>query len=271
MRVLSRLFRRLFLRYLEEAFDTGRLHFGGALNPLTERHRFAAHLAPARKTEWVVYAKPPFGGPQQVLDYVGRYTHRVAISDNRMVDLDAGHVRFRYRKSRTGQPSVATVTLSAPEFIRRFLLHVLPTGFHRIRYFGLFGNRHRTAKLARCRQLLGMVPPRPVAAAPTIVIATKRSPKSRCARVDLRRRTHETGRNPVARRHAANHHRYVMTRPMACAPTPHTAYDGTRLSRAPDARRRRRLSTSSGSWQNVIRGVPSCSRPIRPRRPAWAH
>ena len=164
VRVLSRLFRRLFLRYLEEAFDTERLRFGGALSPLTERHRFAAHLAPARETEWVVYAKPPFGGPQQVLDYVGRYTHRVAISDNRMVDLDAGQVRFRYRKSRTGQPSVAT--LSAPEFIRRFLLHVLSTGFHRIRYFGLFGNRHRTAKLARCRQLLGMVPPRPVAAAP---------------------------------------------------------------------------------------------------------
>ena len=154
--VLSRLFRRLLLRYLEEAFDAARLRFGGAL---TERRTFVAHLAPARKTEWVVYAKLPFGGPQQVLDYVGRYTHRVAISD------DHGHVRFRYRNSRAGQPAVATAKLSAPEFIRRFLLHVLPTGFHRIRYYGLFGNRHRTAKLARCRQLLGMSPPRPIAAA----------------------------------------------------------------------------------------------------------
>ena len=153
-----------FLRYLEEAFDSGRLRSGGALSALTERRTFLAHLAPARKTEWVVYAKPPFGGPQQVLDYVGRYTHRVAISDDRLVALEAGHVRFRYRNSRAQPPSVATATLSASEFIRRFLLHVLPTGFHRIRHYGLFGNRHRTAKLARCRQLLGMSPPRPTAA-----------------------------------------------------------------------------------------------------------
>ena len=161
VRVLSRLFRRLFLRYLEEAFDTERLRFGGTLSTLTERRAFVAHLAPARETEWVVYAKPPFGGPEQVLDYVGRYTHRVAISDDRLVEVEAGQVRFRYRNSRTEPPAVATATLSAPEFIRRFLLHVLPTGFHRIRYYGLFGNRHRTAKLARCRELLGMSPPRP--------------------------------------------------------------------------------------------------------------
>ena len=165
VRVLSRLFRGLFLKYLEEAFDAGRLRFGGELSPLSERRRFVAHLAPARKTEWVVYAKPPFGGSRQVLDYVGRYTHRVAISDARLVALEAGHVRFRYRNSRTEPPSVATATLSAPEFIRRFLLHVLPIGFHRIRYYGLFGNRHRTAKLARCRQLLRMSPP-PIVAAP---------------------------------------------------------------------------------------------------------
>jgi len=120
VRVLSGLFRRLFLRYLEEAFDSGRLRFGGALSALTERRTFLAHLAPARKTEWVLYAKPPFGGPQQVLDYVGRYTHRVAISDDRLVALEAGHVRFRYRNSRTQPPSVATATLSASEFIGGF-------------------------------------------------------------------------------------------------------------------------------------------------------
>ena len=166
VRVLSRLFRRLFLQCLEETFDAGRLRFGGELSVLRERRAFVAHLAPARRTEWVVYAKRPFGGSRQVLDYVGRYTHRVAISDARLVALEAGHIRFRYRNSRTEPASVATATLSAPEFIRRFLLHILPTGFHRIRYYGLFGNRHRTAKLARCRQLRGMSPPPLIDAAP---------------------------------------------------------------------------------------------------------
>ena len=113
--MLSRLLRRLLLRYLEEAFDTGRLRFGGTLSPLTERRAFVAQLAPARETEWVVYAKPPFGGPQQVLGYVGRYTHRVAISDDRLLDVEAGHVRFRYRNSPTEPPSVATATLTAAE------------------------------------------------------------------------------------------------------------------------------------------------------------
>ena len=207
VRVLSRLFRRLFLRHLEEAFDTGRLRFGGTLSTLTERRAFVAHLAPARETEWVVYAKPPFGGPQQVLDYVGRYTHRVAISDDRLVDVEAGQVRFRYRNSRTEPPSVATATLSAPEFIRRFLLHVLPTGFHRIRYYGLFGNRHRTAKLARCRELLGMAPPRPRRPATRL----SRSPRSAHRRVaahvsELRRRTHDGGRDRATCVPAARHH-----------------------------------------------------------------
>ena len=125
---------------------------------------FAAHLQPARQTEWVVYAKPPFAGPQQVLDYVGRYTHRVAISNQRLLDIDDGHVRFRYKDYRADRPQTPkTMTLAAPEFIRRFLLHVLPTGFHRIRYYGFLGNRHRTEKLARCRQLLGTTAAPPIA------------------------------------------------------------------------------------------------------------
>ena len=156
VRVLSRLFRRLLLQDLHAAFDAGRLHFSGALAAVTDRRAFADHLAPARDTEWVVYAKPPLAGPSHVLDYVGRYTHRIAISNNRVQDMDDGQVRFRYKNYRaTREEAAATMTLTATEFIRRFLLHVLPTRFHRIRYYGLLGNRHRAEKLARCRQLLG--------------------------------------------------------------------------------------------------------------------
>jgi Putative transposase len=155
VRVLSRLFRRLFLTQLEAAFDTGRLRFFGALIALHDRRAFLTHLGPARQAEWVVYAKRPFAGPQQVLDYVGRYSHRVAISNDRIHDIDHDQVRFTYKDYRTdsGQ-AVKTMTLAATEFMRRFLLHVLPLGFHRIRYYGFLGPRHRKEKLARCRQLL---------------------------------------------------------------------------------------------------------------------
>jgi hypothetical protein len=108
--------------------------------------------------EWVVYAKRPFAGPQQVLDYVGRYTHRVAISNNRLLDMENGQVRFQWKDYRD-DGKIKTMTLSADEFIRRFLLHVLPNGFQRIRYYGLLGNRYRKEKLAQCRRLLGMSPP----------------------------------------------------------------------------------------------------------------
>jgi hypothetical protein len=156
VRVLSRLFRRLFLAALHDAFEDGQLRFTASLQALSDPHGFADHLQPARTTEWVVYAKPPFAGPQQVLDYVGRYTHRVAISNQRLLDMDDGHVRFRYKDYRADRSETPqTMTLAAPEFIRRFLLHVLPAGFHRMRHYGLLGNRHRTHKLARCRQLLG--------------------------------------------------------------------------------------------------------------------
>ncbi len=158
VRVLSRLFRRLFLEFLEKAFADGQLQFFAALQPLQDHQVFLRSLAPLRKRKWVVYAKRPFAGPQQVLDYVGRYTHRVAISNNRLLNIDDRQVQFRYKDYRDGSQQ-KTMTLSAHEFIRRFLLHVLPEGFQRIRYYGLLGNRYRKEKLERCRQLLGMTPP----------------------------------------------------------------------------------------------------------------
>jgi hypothetical protein len=155
VRVLSRLIRRLFLTALQEAFDAGTLRFAGALQALADPQRFADHLQPARQTEWVVYAKRPFAGPQQVLDYVGRYTHRVAISNDRLRAIDHDQVHFTYKDYRA-DPAQAfkTMTLAATEFMRRFLLHVLPSGFHRIRYYGFLGPRHRATQLTRCRHLL---------------------------------------------------------------------------------------------------------------------
>jgi hypothetical protein len=135
------------------------------LEPLLDRSALLRHLAPTRETEWVVYAKRPFAGPEQVLDYVGRYTHRVAISNNRLLDIEQSKVTFRYKDYRHDSQQ-KTMTLDAEEFIRRFLLHVLPNGFQRIRYYGFLGNRYRNEKLARCRQLLGMAacePPAPEA------------------------------------------------------------------------------------------------------------
>lgn len=164
VRVLSRLFRRLFLEALQRAFEDGQLRCVGALASLVDRPAFARHLAPTRATEWVVYARRPFAGPQQVLDYVGRYTHRVAISNHRLVEMTDDQVRFRWKDYRA-EARPKTMTLAATEFIRRFLLHVLPVGFQRIRYYGLLGNRHRAEKLARSRRLLGMAP-RPASATP---------------------------------------------------------------------------------------------------------
>ena len=158
VRVLSRLFRRLFLQALQKAFDSGKLQFFGALEPLRERAAFSKLVARAKTSEWVVYAKRPFAGPQQVLDYVGRYTHRVAISNNRIEDIDNGQVRFQWKDYRNGN-QIKTMTLAAEEFIRRFLLHVLPNGFQRIRYYGFLGNRYRQEKLEHCRRLLGMPSP----------------------------------------------------------------------------------------------------------------
>jgi hypothetical protein len=155
VRVLSRLFRRLFLEGLHKAFDSGKLQFFSLLRPLENKLAFARYLAPLQNTEWVVYSKRPFAGPHQVLDYVGRYTHRVAISNNRLLDIETGHVTFHWKDYRDEQQK--TMTLAADEFIRRFLLHALPDGFQRIRYYGFLANRFRDEKLQRCRQLLGMV------------------------------------------------------------------------------------------------------------------
>jgi hypothetical protein len=160
VRVLSRMFRGLFLHYLEKAFTAGELRFFSAYHPLHEPAAFRRYLTPIHHTEWVVYAKRPFAGPAQVLDYVGRYTHRVAISNNRLLAMDEGKVRFRWKDYRDGDRQ-KTMTLDGGEFIRRFLIHVLPDGFHRIRYFGFLGNCQRARKLALCRELLGMAPPGP--------------------------------------------------------------------------------------------------------------
>ena len=151
--VLARLFRRLFLQGLACAYDKGKLSFHGACAFLTKPTAFNRLLKSVRAREWWVYAKPPFGGPAQVLAYLGRYTHRVAISNQRLLSLQNGKVTFNWRDRRHGEVE-STLTLSADEFIRRFLLHVLPRGFQRIRQFGLLANRRRD-ELARCRQLLG--------------------------------------------------------------------------------------------------------------------
>jgi Putative transposase/Transposase zinc-binding domain len=158
VRVLSRLFRRLFLEHLQAAFNRGQLQFFSSLQELQQEQAFSRYLAPLGNAEWVVYAKPPFAGPQQVLDYVGRYTHRVAISNNRLLDIDNGQVSFSWKDYRDNNQQ-KTMNLSAAEFIRRFLLHVLPQGFQRIRYYGFLSNRYRQQKLAQCRQLLGMTSP----------------------------------------------------------------------------------------------------------------
>jgi hypothetical protein len=164
VRVLSRLFRRLFLDRLAAAHGTGRLAFHGDLVALADPGAFAAHLAPLRRSEWVVYAKRPFAGPDAVLAYLSRYTHRVAIANSRLLALDDHGVKFRWKDYRartgaTGRAWIKTMTLRMDEFIRRFLLHVLPDGFHRIRHYGLFASGQRAANIARIRSLLA-APPR---------------------------------------------------------------------------------------------------------------
>jgi hypothetical protein len=157
VRVLSRLFRRLFLEALDQAFQNRDLQFFGDLEPLQDPAAFAASLAPLREAEWVVYAKPPFGGPQQAIAYLGRYTHRVAISNQRLLSHQNGQVSFQWKDYRhKHKHNSKSMTVSAQEFIRRFLIHTLPPGFQRIRHFGLLANCHRQAKLQLCRQLLAV-------------------------------------------------------------------------------------------------------------------
>jgi hypothetical protein len=150
VRVLSRLFRRLFLAALADAHAAGRLAFFGEIEGLRRREAFAAHLAPLKRKKWFVYAKPPFSGPEAVLAYLARYTHRVAIANSRLVALDERGVTFRYKDyRRDGQARYRIMTLGVDEFIRRFLLHVLPKGFHRIRHYGLLASRLQSQHRAR--------------------------------------------------------------------------------------------------------------------------
>jgi hypothetical protein len=160
VRVLGALFRRLFLTRLLQLHNAGRLAFFGSLAHLADRRAFLRHLSPVRKKRWVVYAKPPFAGPEAVLAYLSRYTHRVAISNSRLLAFDQRGVTFRYKDyRRSGADRQQVMTLSAEEFIRRFLLHVLPTGFHRIRHYGLLAGGTRKASLALARRLLAVAPP----------------------------------------------------------------------------------------------------------------
>jgi hypothetical protein len=159
VRVLSRLFRRLFLEKLAAAHEAGRVRFFGNHARLIEPSAFAVYLAPLRKVEWVVYAKRPFAGPQAVLAYLSRYTHRVAIANSRLIAFDDNGVTFKWKDYRAkGRDRQKVMTLASEEFIRRFLIHVLPSGFHRIRHYGIFANGGRTENLARARQLLGVSP-----------------------------------------------------------------------------------------------------------------
>jgi len=161
VRVLSRRLRDVFLRQVRAAFVGGDLRFPGTLAALADPAAFAAHLDAVARIDWVVYSKPPFAGPEQVLGYLGRYTHRVAIANSRLVGLADGQVSFTWKDYRQ-QGKTKTMTLPAEEFIRRFLQHTVPDGFHRIRHIGFLANSHRGEKLALCRKLLAVPAPEPV-------------------------------------------------------------------------------------------------------------
>jgi hypothetical protein len=162
VRVLSRLFRRLFLEKLTATYNAGRLEFFADQAVLGEPAAFKTRLAALRKVKWVVYAKRPFGGPDAVLAYLSRYTHRIAIANSRLVAFDGQRVTFRWKDYRAkADARYKLMTLNADEFIRRFLIHVLPDGFHRIRHYGLFANANRTGNIALARQLLGVPDPAP--------------------------------------------------------------------------------------------------------------
>jgi hypothetical protein len=163
VRVLSRLFRRRFLEELQRLHEAGQLRFLGEHTRLADAGAFWAWLAPLRRCEWVVYAKRPFAGPQAVLAYLSRYTHRVAISNSRLLAMDERGVTFRWKDYRAkGRTRHKAMTLSPDEFMRRFLLHVLPAGFHRIRHYGLLANGNRRDNLVLARELLRVEPPVPV-------------------------------------------------------------------------------------------------------------
>ncbi len=180
VRALATVFRAKYLAGLQRAYDDGQLAFAGGTTPLADRRTFAGVLGQLRAVDWVVYTKRPFAGPEQVLEYLGRYTHRVALSNNRLVDHGEGRVRFRW-KDYADHDRLKVMTLEVDEFLRRFLLHVVPRGFMRIRHFGLLANRTRRTLVGRCRDLLGQ--PRPTAAPPASVTQLRQ----RLVGVDLTR------------------------------------------------------------------------------------
>jgi hypothetical protein len=184
VRVLSRLFRRLFIDGLVALHHAGELAFFGNLEHLAQTDAFTAWMAPFRKSEWVVYSKPSFGGPEAVFAYLSRYTHRVAISNHRLVSADADTVAFRWKDYRIKNGDRQKVMhLATPEFIRRFLIHVLPDGFHRIRHYGLLASGVRKTNLAKIRVLLGVQPPVQADArdiAPDVTVLTLREPCPCC-------------------------------------------------------------------------------------------
>jgi hypothetical protein len=184
VRVLSRLFRRLFLTMLATAHAEGRLSFFGAQETLAVPRAFAAFVKRQRRPEWVVYAKAPFAGPKQVLAYLARYTHRIAISNRRLIRADEDGVTFTYKDYRVEGPGrFKTMTLATHEFIRRFLMHVPPKGFHRIRHYGLLANGNRKARVAKARELLAMAPREaPAQAAPAAETAAPRPLPCCCPR-----------------------------------------------------------------------------------------
>jgi len=180
VRVLGSLFRRLFLTRLLELHTAGRLQFFGKQTSLADAQLFRRHLASVRKKPWIVYAKPPFAGPAAVLAYLSRYTHRVAISNRRLIALDASGVTFRFKDyRRDGAERYRTMTLTTDEFIRRFLLHVLPRGFHRIRHYGLLASGGRRDNLARARELLA-APATPPAAPDATLEPSDHQPPCPC-------------------------------------------------------------------------------------------
>ena len=259
VRVLSRYFRRVLLQALQDAFESGQLRFAGRLQPLSDPGRFAEHLRPAREAEWVVYAKPPFAGPEQVLDYLGRYTHRIAIGNQRLCSLDDGSVRFRYTDyRRAGASRQKTMTLTATEFIRRMLLHVLPPGFHRIRYYGFLANRNRRAEAHRV--------PAPAARAPATLGRARRLRHNRLSRAlrgadrslvaavsPVRRRAHARRRLPRRPVGVSGPPGFVVTRPTDARQAP-SAVPGVP---GPVDLRLRRSSTVAGrpSWPSSPTGV----------------
>jgi hypothetical protein len=263
VRVLSRLFRRRFLEELQQLHDGGKLRFFGEHAALADAAAFKAWLAPLRRCEWVVYAKRPFAGPQAVLAYLSRYTHRVAISNSRLLAMDERGVTFRWKDYRAkGKTRHKAMTLSPQEFMRRFLLHVLPGGFHRIRHYGLLANSNRRDNLALARELLQATPPPPAESADDGVGPHRRRPscartaatrwwccRSSCATARFgRRQHHDDARSP---------HRPTRRRPWRpVARCARRLDDRVRPAREPLPRR----SGSRRPCQSCVAGAASTRR-----------